>query len=256
MQLQPDSGLCKVLVWWVAVMAVVVALKHHYSIATAAELEWVFRPLSLLLEWFSGHAFYRDSNHEWVSESANVRLVKACAGINFMLMSFMAYAWTFRPDRYETRELWSWMAGRIMLLCAAFVAAWATCLLANSLRIIVAMAVSSHDAGLHRLIGMVIYVPLLSLQLSLGDRRDHRISLAGPALLYVLLMVLIPLLTGNAFRHPALFLQHLLFVSTQVAVMCVVFYLCRDFKRRRSVRKAAKLKGSSHRVLNSLTLHQ
>ena len=240
MRFPRETLLRKALVWWLVVMAVVVALKHHYSIATAVELEWMFRPLSLLLEWFSGHNFHRDSNHEWVSESANVRLVKACAGINFMLMSFMAYAWTFRPDRGGDSALWSWVAGRMLLLCAAIVAAWATCLLANSLRIIVAMAVSSHDGELHRLIGMVIYVPLLSLQLALGDRGDHRVALGGPALMYALLMVLVPLLTGNAFRNPALFMQHLLFVSMQIAVMCVLYYLCQDLKRRRNNSKTAE----------------
>ena len=235
-----ERFLLKALAWWLAVMTVVVALKHHYSIATAADLEWMFHPLSLLLEWFSGHAFHKDSNHEWVSESANVRLVKACAGINFMLMSFMAYAWTFRPDRRADSEMWSWLAGRVLLLGSAVVAAWATCLLANSLRIIVAMAVTSHDAGLHRLIGMVIYVPLLSLQLALGDRGNHKVALVGPALMYTLLMVLVPLLTGNAFRHPALFMQHLLFVATQIGVMCVIYYLYQDFKRRRNNSNSAE----------------
>ena len=51
-------------------------------------------------------------------------------------------------------------------------ATWITSLLANSLRIIVAMVVTSDGAEPHRLIGMMIYVPLLSLQLSPGGRRD------------------------------------------------------------------------------------
>jgi len=240
MRFQRESLLWQTLAWWLVVMAVVVALKHHYSIATAAELEWMFRPLSLVLEWFSGHAFHRDSNHEWVSESADVRLVKACAGVNFMLMSFMAYAWIFRPDRGADSDPWAWVAGRILLLCAAIVAAWTTCLLANSLRIIAAMAVNSHGAELHRLIGMAIYVPLLSLQLALGGRGDNRVALAGPALMYALLMVLVPLLTGNAFRYPALFMEHLLYVSMLIAVMCSLYYLSQDLKRRRALHHAGR----------------
>lgn len=216
----------KILSWWLVVLGVVVALKHHYSIATAADLEWMFRPLSLLLEGFTGHPFHRDSNYEWVSESADVRLVKACAGINFTIMSFMAYAWILRPDRHSDRDLLSWMTGRILLLCAAIVAAWATGLLANSLRIIVAMALSSHGAEVHRLIGMLIYVPLLSLQLILGDRSDGRAALVGPILMYLLLMVAVPLLTGNAFQNPELFINHLLQLSIMIAVMCGIYFLC------------------------------
>ena len=216
----------KTLSWWLVVLGVVVALKHHYSIATAADLEWMFRPLSLLLEGFTAHPFHRDSNYEWVSESADVRLVKACAGINFMIMSFMAYAWIFRPESRADSDALSWIAGRILLLCAAIIAAWTTCLLANSLRIIVAMALDSHRAEVHRLIGMLIYVPLLSLQLGLGDRSDGRAALAGPILMYLLLMVVVPLLTGNAFQNPALFIDHLLHTSMMIAVMCGIYFLC------------------------------
>lgn len=221
------------LLWWLAVLAVVVVLKQHYSIATAADLEWMLRPLSLLLEWFSGHDFHRDSNYEWVSEGADVRLVKACAGINFMLMSFITYAWIVRPDLRGDMGPLSWFATQLLMLCAAMVASWTTSLLANSLRIIVAMTVNTNGWGLdaigvdavdlHRLIGMVIYVPLLSLQMMLGNSRNIRDVLGAPVLLYLLLMVVVPLLTGNALHHPALFIEHLLYVSGMVAVMSSLY---------------------------------
>jgi exosortase K len=236
MQFRRETWHWQTLTWWLVVLAVVVLLKHHYSVATTADLDWMFRPLSKLLEWFSGHSFHRNSNYEWVSESADVRLVKACAGINFMLMSFMAHTWILRPNRRVDGELWSWVAGRTALICAALVAALATCLLANSLRIIVAMTVNSNGAELHRLIGMLIYVPLLSLQLSLSSRSDNRDALAGPALVYLLLMVLVPLLTGNALQNPALFVEHLLYVSMLIAVMCALYYLTQRLKRRRVIK--------------------
>lgn len=223
------------LLWWLAVAVVALQLKHHYSTAAVADLEWMLRPLSLLLEWFTGHEFHRDSNYEWVSESADVRLVKACAGINFMLMSFMAYAWVARPDRCMSADPLPWIARQLLLLCAALIASWATCLLANSLRIIIAMTAISRgwelDAigiaatELHRLIGMVVYVPLLSFQVMLGNRSNTRDVFAAPVLLYLLLMVVVPLLTGNALQHPALFGKHLLNVSVMIAVMCGIYFL-------------------------------
>ena len=90
-------------------------------------------------------------------------------------------------------------------------AAWTTALLANSLRILVAMNLPGHGAGLHRLIGMLIYVPLLSLQLHLGDRETGKAALAGPVILYLLLMAVVPVLTGNAFNSPGVVIQHLLY---------------------------------------------
>jgi hypothetical protein len=160
-----------------------------------------------------------------------VRLVKACAGINFLLMSALAWAWTFRPDRSEHGELPAWLAGSLLLLCAVFIAAWSTALLANSLRIVVAMNLPSHGAEVHRLIGMLIYVPLLSLQLHLGDRGNWKATLTGPVLLYLMLMALVPLLTGNAFRDPALFIQHLFYLVAMAAAMAGVYVVCLHFRR-------------------------
>jgi exosortase K len=209
----------KTLAWWLAVLAVALAIKHHYSVASAADLQWMLRPLSLLLEWISGHAFHRDSLHEWVSESADIRLVKACAGINFLLMSLLAWAWVFRPDRGDDVGVPTRVAGRILLLLAVIVAAWTTALLANSLRILVAMNLPGHGAGLHRLIGMLIYVPLLSLQLHLGDRDNWRAALAGPVILYLVLMAVVPVLTGNAFNSPGRFIEHLLYLAVMTTIM-------------------------------------
>ena len=95
----PDVGRWPHLAWWLAGLAVAVSLKYHYSTATAADLDWMLRPLSGVLEVFTGHEFYRDVNGEWVSAAADVRLVKGCAGINFMIMSFLVYAWVLRPGR-------------------------------------------------------------------------------------------------------------------------------------------------------------
>ena len=214
----------KTLSWWLAVLGVALLIKHHYSIATAADLEWMLRPLSRVLEWISGHPFQRDSLHEWVSESADVRLVKACAGINFLLLSLLACAWVLRPDHREDIDVPRWVAGRILLLFATLIAAWVTSLLANSLRIFVAMNLPE-QSGLHRLIGMLIYVPLLSLQLHLGDRGNWKAALAGPVILYLLLMAVVPVLTGNAFHHPGQFAEHLLYLSAMMTIMGCIYYV-------------------------------
>ena len=143
-----------------------------------------------------------------------------------MLMSLLAWAWVFRPDPGKDADSPAWIAGRILLLCAVLVAAWSTSLLANSLRILVAMNLPDHSAEVHRLIGMMIYVPLLSLQLLLDDRRNWKLALIGPVVLYFLLMALVPLLTGNALRNPALFIDHLLYLSAMAALMAGVYIVC------------------------------
>lgn len=231
------------LAWWLAVSAVAIQLKHHYSLATAADLEWVLGPLSQLLEWFTGHEFHRDGRHGWVSESADMRLVKGCAGINFMLMSFLAYAWVFRPDRRADADLPAWIAGRAGLLCVGLSAAWVSCLLANSLRIMVAMSMETQawlgdatgmDATqLHRMLGLGIYLPLLSLQIVAGNRGVGTEAVAVPGLLYASLMVAVPLLTGNALQQPDLFIEHFRGAASVIAVMGGAVFLGRRFTPRR-----------------------
>lgn len=221
-----------------------VALKHHYSTAGVAELDWMFRPLSQLLEWYTGHAFYRDGGDGWVSEAADVRLVKACAGINFMVMSFVAYAWVLRPDRRAPATVLSWTSGRVLLLGGAFLASWVTAVLANSARIIIAMNMDPHGwvqgalgmgaADVHRLTGMAVYLPVLSLQTMLGDRGKGRGAFLVPLVLYLLLTVAVPLITGNALREPTLFLRHLLTLSGVIVPGYAVVFLCR---RRRLTRR-------------------
>ena len=213
----------KALSWWLAAASVAVAIKHHYSIATTADLEWIMQPLSQLLEWISGHTFRRDSLNEWVSESADVRLVKACAGINFLLMSLLAWAWVFRPDGRRDVGIPLWVVERILLLCTMIVAAWATSLLANSLRILIAMNLPVDGAGLHRMIGLLIYVPLLSLQLHLGERGNWKAALVGPAILYLLLMAVVPVLTGNAFNNPGQFTEHLLYLTMMIVTLYGIY---------------------------------
>ncbi|MDM3871067.1 exosortase K [Porticoccus sp. W117] len=218
------------LLWWPLSLGLALLLKQHYSAASIAELNWIMQPLAILLEWFSGHHFLQGSNQdgnlEWFSYSADVRLVKGCAGINFMILSLMVYCWVLQPKK---------PIHQAVLLPAAALAAWATSLLANSLRILIAMtaarqqwdwsALGIDDHQQHRLIGIAVYLPLLSAQTMLKQRQGY-LPLILPVVLYALLMAAVPLITGNAFHQPQLFKQHLT-VILLIAVLCgtmVIFH--------------------------------
>jgi exosortase K len=232
-----DSRYGHTLLWWLAVLLIAVALKHHYSVATASQLDWMLRPLARVLEVFTGQAFVRAANGEWLSPGADVRLVKACAGVNFMLMSFLVYAWLMRPVSPLRTGALSWAAGRVSLLYLAVIAAWLTALFANALRIVLAMQAESrgwhldaaglHAADVHRLIGMLVYLPLLSLQMMANRRATGWQVLVVPFLLYLLLTMLVPMLTGNAWHDPALFLRHLLSLACIGGVVIAVPLLLR-----------------------------
>lgn len=218
MRIRFDSVFWQSLLWWLPVFTLALLLKHHYSVADTIALQWVLQPLADLLGLITGYEFHREVNGEWVSAAADVRLVKSCAGINFMLMSLLAYAWVFRPDRGEKPQTVAWLGGHLVLLAAICIAAWITTLFANSLRILLAMYLQTGDSILratgieedeiHRFIGLAVYLPLLSLQMLPSRRVNARHMALIPALLYAVIMVLVPLLTGNALHNPALFLNH------------------------------------------------
>ena len=223
------------LLWWLPMLTMALLLKQHYSVADTAGLQWMLQPLADLLSLISGHDFQRSVNGEWYSASADVSLVKACAGINFMLMSLLAYAWVFRPDRNEQPQTVLWSITQLLLLVAVFIAAWATTLFANTLRIWLAMYLQADDsilAGLgidgrqlHRFIGIAVYLLILSIQM-LPSRRIARWQKAAiPILLYLLLMVLVPLLTGNALHQPMFFIEHVAQLLLGLVVVQGVWYL-------------------------------
>lgn len=203
--------------WWLAAGIVALSLKQHYSVASVADLGWMLRPVALLLQAITGHRFQTSPEGEWYSDTGGVLLVKGCAGINFMIMSFVGWCWLARPARFERltpATLVEWPA----LFVIALLMAWATAVTINVLRILVALAVGPGlatwlGAGqAHRLLGLVIYLPALCAQLMIGERRNP-----GPAALvaiatYVSLMLVTPLLTGRAFANGADFIQYTVLV--------------------------------------------
>jgi exosortase K len=205
---------------WMAAMALgAAAIKTEYHVATAAQLGWMLRPVAWLLELLFRQPFHATSAGEWQCDAAGIVLVKACAGINFMVMSFMAWCWLARPVHAVrvTRGLWlNWS----LRLASALLAAWAVAVLVNVTRILVLMAVGeSLDAWLgpaaaHRLIGLAVFLPALTAQLMIGERqvRGQAIVLAGA--LYGLVMIATPLLTGEAMAHAARYREHALMVLT------------------------------------------
>lgn len=205
------------LLWWLFAALIAWALKRHYSLANTDELRWMLQPVALLLEAVTGNRYEASVEGEWYSATAGILLVKGCAGLNFMIMSFVGWCWLARPARFERltpTALVEWPA----LLAMALVMAWAAAVGVNVLRILAAMSVGPALAGwlgaeqAHRLLGLLIYLPALSVQLVLGDRRNPGAAVLMAVATYLGLMLVTPLLTGRALSDPAPFLAYALLV--------------------------------------------
>ncbi len=223
------------LAWWTLAVAAAVALKWHFSAAAASELQWMLQPLAWLLHAATGWSFARNAGGEWESAGAGLVLVKACAGINFMVLSWLGWCWLWRPQAVpgETQDA----PRRWLLFGAALACAWLMALGVNTSRILViarwqgALEHWLAPANAHRALGLLVYLPALSLQWLLVERRHPAGALLAAASLYTVLMVIVPLLTGNAALQPARFAAHAAFVLGALLPLWLAFHLCHSAAR-------------------------
>lgn len=200
------------LCWCLLAGGVAMLLKHQYSIATAAELDWMLQPLALLLQTLTGYAFRLGETGEWHSTAAGIALVKACAGINFMTMSLLGWCWIMRPPASGFR--WYHAHAWPVQLATALLLAWVTALAINLVRILLVLAVGPALDPLlgaeaaHRLLGLLVYLSALLAQLLLFERRLRTRAVAMAVAIYGLVMLLVPLLSGQAWLQPELFRAH------------------------------------------------
>jgi exosortase K len=185
-----------------AALGAAFALKRFYSTASAADLRFVLAPTTWLVELAGGHSFDWTSGG-YLSTELRFLVAPACAGVNFLVVAFVALVLGFvRPARR------AWQNVGILLASAA--AAYVTTVLANALRILVAIPLWTHrvsfgrltGARLHELVGVVVFLGMLLL-LHLAARRlaAAPVHLGVPLLPYAAVMLLVPLLRG-AHRRP------------------------------------------------------
>lgn len=179
-----------------------VALKRFYAGASAADLRFVLAPTTWLVEVAGGYRFDWTSSG-YLSAEHRFLIAPACAGVNFLVVAFAGLVLGFvRPARP------AWRNGAVLL--ASLAAAWAATVLANALRILVAIPLWTHrvsvaglgGARLHELAGVAVFLPVLVL-LHLAARRLARAPVPlwvalGP---YAGVTLLVPLLRG-AHRQP------------------------------------------------------
>lgn len=193
------------LAWWSLAVGLAAALKWHFSAAEAADIGWMLRPLALLLQLATGWHFQRMAGGEWASVDAGVVLVKACAGINFMTLSFLGWCWLARPRGPAAAPAGSALLEWPALLGGALVLAWLSALGTNLLRVVVIVHAQRllqewlPAAAAHRALGIAVFLPALSLQWLLCEPRRPAVALLAACGTYALLLLGVPLV-GVAWR--------------------------------------------------------
>jgi exosortase K len=137
------------LAWW---------LKAFYSRAGFDDLRWLLDPTVRLAEAMGAGPFELEARTGWLSRARNFMVAPACAGMNFLIAAQLSLAVGLVGRCQSLR------AGAGLLVGGA-IAAWATTVLANALRITLAIQLHASGAGfgpftpdhLHELLGIGVY---------------------------------------------------------------------------------------------------
>jgi exosortase K len=156
----------------VLALALAYGLKRWYSHAGAESLAWVLAPTAWLVGAIYRAPFYFSPGYGWVSPGLDFAIVPACAGINFLVVVLGAFICGILP---QARTL----AARARWFLVGAAAAYAVTLLANTVRIAIAVWLKDHPLGVdaaqvHRIEGSVVYLAFLLGFYALAQRQATR----------------------------------------------------------------------------------
>ncbi len=224
------------------------ALKLHYSRAGAEDLLWILSPLARLAGFLCGLEFTWVAAAGFVHHARGLCIAPACAGVNFLILSFVAlhlvFMTSFRPLRPGWRTCLAW--------AALFPGAWTVALLVNALR--VAGSVFLYEADIyrawftpelvHEVFGICLYLAALAALCTATRavlaRSGHNAPFFGIVLgCYFGMTVLLPLCNGAATRYDSRFLLHAALVSGCLLLAAFLRLAVRHCKRAAGAEKSA-----------------
>ena len=143
--------------FFAAVAGVVYALKLHHSSATAADLRWILAPTAAAVEALTGKRFIYEDGAGYLSTELSFLIAPSCAGVNFLIAAFLTGCVGFYRAFPAVRQ-------RVRLFAASLGGAYVAAVLANVLRIVLAVRFrdAAGDDAAHRLLGVCVYAVTLT----------------------------------------------------------------------------------------------
>lgn len=193
-------------------LAAAFGLKLVYSRAGAAELEWVLGPSCWLAQQLGGLSLSHENGAGWISHDSRMVVGPACAGVNFLIVSWLALFFSAPAARRK-------LGFCLLSLLAAYAATLGT----NALRIVLAARLYElpiytgwlTPARLHRGLGIVLYCSALFALCRLAGARGK----LAPLYWYAGVVLGVPLLNRAFLHDPLRFAEH---AATTIGVgLCV-----------------------------------
>ena len=225
------------------------AVKQYYSTASVNQLRWILAPATVIVELVTGSRFEFESNTGYLSSDRSFLIAASCAGVNFLITSFLMLSvgklWRHRSLRLS----WSFIPSAVLF-------AYFTTIVANTVRISIALRLHQtplkiswlNPAQIHRFEGIIIYFGFLLLLYVISEKINDRVASLGsensasrrrgfgryrrylfPLLVYYAVTLGIPLANG-AYHQRVEFLEHAVFVlliPVLLTLAIVTFQFCR-----------------------------
>jgi len=206
----------------VVALAGALALKLHYSTASADQLRWILAPTAAVVELVSGVSFEFESRAGYISRERGFLIANSCAGVNFLIAAFLTLSMRKLLGGRSKAGAWGFLPISAMI-------AYLATLVANTTRITLALLMRQSQAEtgpwsgwmnpdqLHRFEGVFIYFGFLLLLFVASEKMSAEKTSGSlrrlflPLLVYYAIALGLPLLNG-AYRQGIDFWRHALFV--------------------------------------------
>jgi len=208
---------------YLVILCIAVGLKVYYSRAGSDDLRWILSPIAQVIDVFSDLTFEYESTTGFVDRTRRIIIAPGCAGVNFMIVALCMTGFSVLPLSRSG-------SGKLAWLGFSMVAAYLLTIVANTLRIAVAIDLYQADIygrwmtpeRVHRFAGILIYLFLLcgffwlisrlKQRLPRGRRyhlkRKRRDDTLIPLMWYVALTIGVPLLNEAYLKGAKRFMEH------------------------------------------------
>ena len=224
-----------------AVLISAYLLKSFYSQASSEDLTWIIGPTAWLTEIFSNLSFNHEPGYGWVDVKHNAVIAPACAGVNFLIISFCMSSFQILWMKRSPKKL-------ITGIITAGLISYAATIIANTARITLSVALFKTDiyfdwltpGMLHRVNGTVIYYLFLCIcsyiinyRLTSSDSENptsttcvtgRKLILVVPLFWYLLFSLGVPFANNAWKNNPEQFITHALSVGLITSALTLISF--------------------------------
>jgi exosortase K len=218
----------------VCALGLALGVKAFYSRAGADGLMWILAPSAWLARFVGGIDLVHEPGAGFISHTHRMVVGTSCAGINFLVICFLALYFSF-SRHFSSKTRW---------LISSAVIAFGAAIAANGLRIFVSAHLWNADIysgwltpdRMHRLAGTAIYYgSLLALYLAIEawiGAPAPRARRAAPLLWYLTVSLGVPLAGRMIAGATSDFAEHAVWVAGIASLLTLLMFLPSAIRNR------------------------